>query len=140
MPYTTGTDNASLSYRFMLSEKNNQLREVKVYVVVKSTLDYLNKGGLEYTVSIDGGEAQTVNFNSELNEKPENIYSKYYPTVALRVVPSMVQLPLGTSNGGWHTLTLHPKDPGIVFEKVVVDCGGYQPSFLFMEESPKTKN
>jgi peptidoglycan/LPS O-acetylase OafA/YrhL len=72
--------------------------------------------------------------------KPENIYSKYYPTVALRVVPSMVQLPLGTSNGGWHTLTLHPKDPGIVFEKVVVDCGGYQPSFLFMEESPKTKN
>ena len=140
IPYTTGTDNASLSYRFMLSEKNNQLREVKVYVVVKSTLDYLNKGGLEYTVSIDGGEAQTVNFNSELNEKPENIYSKYYPTVALRVVPSMVQLPLGTSNGGWHTLTLHPKDPGIVFEKVVVDCGGYQPSFLFMEESPKTKN
>ena len=140
MPYTTGTDNASLSYRFMLSEKNNQLREVKVYVVVKSTLDYLNKGGLEYTVSIDGGEAQTVNFNSELKEKPENIYSKYYPTVALRVVPSMVQLPLGTSNGGWHTLTLHPKDPGIVFEKVVVDCGGYQPSFLFMEESPKTKN
>ena len=140
MPYTTGTDNASLSYRFMLSEKNNQLREVKVYVVVKSTLDYLNKGGLEYTVSIDGGEAQTVNFNSDLNEKPENIYSKYYPTVALRVVPSMVQLPLGTSNGGWHTLTLHPKDPGIVFEKVVVDCGGYQPSFLFMEESPKTKN
>jgi hypothetical protein len=140
MPYTTSTDNASLSYRFMLSEKNNQLREVKVYVVVKSTLDYLNKGGLEYTVSIDGGEAQTVNFNSDLNEKPENIYSKYYPTVALRVVPSMVQLPLGTSNGGWHTLTLHPKDPGIVFEKVVVDCGGYQPSFLFMEESPKTKN
>ena len=140
MPYTADTDNASLSYRFMLSEKNSQLREVKVYVVVKSTLDYLNKGGLEYTVSIDGGEAQTVNFNSELNEKPENIYSKYYPTVALRVVSSMVQLPLNTSDGRWHTLTLHPKDPGIVFEKVVIDCGGYQPSFLFMDESPKTKN
>ena len=139
MPYTASTDNASLNYRFMLSEKNSQLREVKVVVVVKSTLDFLNKGGLEYTVSIDGGAPQTVNFNSDLNEKPENIYSKYYPTVALRVVPNIVELPLGTSSSGWHTLSLHPKDPGIVFEKIVIDCGGYRSSFFFLDESPKTK-
>ena len=82
---------------------------------------------------------QTVNFNGNLNEKPENIYSVYYPTVALRVVSSTVQLPLGNPNDGWHTVTIHPKDPAIVFEKVIIDCGGYQPSFLFMDESPKTK-
>ena len=140
MPYTTSTDDASLSYRFSLSDANKQLKEVKVIVVVKSTLDYLDKGGLEYTVSMDGQAPQTVNFNSKLNEKPENIYSVYYPTVALRVVSNTVQLPLGNSSDGWHTVTIHPKDPAIVFEKVVIDCGGYQSSFLFMDESPKTKN
>ena len=139
MPYTAGTDDASLSYRFSLSESKKQLQEVKVIVVVKSTLDYMDKGGMEYTVSIDGQAPQTVNFNEKLNEKPENIYSVYYPTVALRVVSSTVQLPLGNPSDGWHTVTIHPKDPAIVFEKVIIDCGGYQSSFLFMDESQKTK-
>jgi hypothetical protein len=30
-----------------------------------------------------------------------------------------------------------PLDPGVVIEKVVIDCGGYKPSFLFGKESPK---
>ncbi len=36
----------------------------------------------------------------------------------------------------YHTLVLTPNDPAIVFEKIVVDAGGYQPSYLFMDESP----
>ena len=32
--------------------------------------------------------------------------------------------------------TLQPKHPGIVFEKVIVDCGGYQSQYLFGQESP----
>lgn len=107
---------------------------MKVHVIVKSTLDYLNKGGLTYQVSLDGGNPVVVNFNKDLNEKPENIYSVYYPTVARRVVESVVELPLASE--GIHTITLIPNDPAIVFEKVVVDAGGYQPSYLFMEESP----
>jgi hypothetical protein len=46
-------------------------------------------------------------------------------------------MPLKGSLEGTHTLTIRPLDPGIVFEKVVVDCGGYSPSFLFGDESPK---
>ena len=75
-----------------------------------------------------------VNFNSLLNERPENIYSIYYPTVARRVVESTVSL---TAAAGQHELTIEPLDPGIVFEKIVVDCGGYQPTFLYGDESPK---
>lgn len=104
---------------------------------MKSTLDYLNIGGLCYEVSLDGGEAVKVNFNAELNEKPENIYSVYYPTVARRVIEKVVELPF-SSQAEVHTLTLRPLHPAIVFEKVVVDLGGYQPSFLFGDESPKT--
>ena len=135
MPYTTKTDGASLTYRFSLPDGVGET--VKVHVIVKSTLDYLNKGGLTYTVALDGGEPQRVCFNDRLNEKPENIYSIFYPTVARRVVESVVTLPVGRGvKGGIHTLTLIPDDPAIVFEKVVVDAGGYQPSFLFGQESP----
>ena len=143
MPYTVGTDNASLTYRFSLTQDtsltshHSPLTSIKVRVITKSTLDFLDKGGLVYDVAIDGGQPVSVNFNANLNEKPENIYSIYYPTVASRVVEKEVELPLSASQDT-HTLTLHPQDPGIVFEKIVIDLGGYQPQFLFGEESPKT--
>ena len=140
MPYTVDTKDATLTYRFSTSNNRNEISKVKVIVVTKSTLDFLNKGGLEFTVSIDGGKPVTVNFNSNLNEKPENIYSIYYPTVARRVVASIVELPISAAADGYHTLTIHPKDPGIVFEKIVVDYGGYKPSYLFMKESRKSRN
>ena len=143
MPYTAGTDNASLTYRFSLTQDtsltshHSPLTSIKVRVITKSTLDFLDKGGLVYDVAIDGGQPVSVNFNANLNEKPENIYSIYYPTVASRVVEKEVELPLSASQD-IHTLTLHPQDPGIVFEKIVIDLGGYQRQFLFGEESPKT--
>ena len=133
MPYTVGTDNAKLEYRF----KAEGQKTVKVHIITKSTLDFLDKGGLVYDAAIDNGESISVNFNSNLNEKPENIYSIYYPTVALRVVEKEVELPI-SGDGEFHTLTLHPQDPGIVFEKIVIDLGGYQKQYLFGNESPKT--
>ena len=132
MPYTQPTDNAALTYRW-----KGTADKVKVHIVTKSTLDFLDKGGLVYDVSIDGGTPVSVNFNSNLNEKPENIYTVYYPTIAKRVVEQMVELPVN-GDGETHTLTLHPQDPGIVFEKIVIDLGGYQPQYLFGRESPKT--
>ena len=132
MPYTVGTDNAKLEYRF----KADGVKTAKVHVVTKSTLDFLDKGGLIYDVAIDGGEPVSVNFNSNLNEKPENTYSIYYPTVALRVVEKEVELPI--AEGEIHALTIHPQDPGIVFEKIVIDLGGYEKQYLFGNESPKT--
>ncbi|MBR6944935.1 MAG: glycosyl hydrolase 115 family protein [Prevotella sp.] len=136
-PYTSPVGDASLTYRFSLHPMDGHTDTYDIHIVVKSTLDYLNKGGLEYEVTLDDGEPVTVNFNHNLNEQPENIYSIYYPTIARRVVESIVSLP--ATRRPWHTLTLHPKDPGIVFEKIVVDAGGYQPSYLFMKESPKTR-
>ena len=108
--------------------------------MTKSTLDFLNKGGLTYTVTIDGEAKETVNFNSNLNENPENVYTIYYPTVARRVVEKTVELPLGNAGGKAHTLTFTPNDPGIVLEKIVIDFGGYTPQYLFGEESPRLTN
>ena len=33
------------------------------------------------------------------------------------------------------SLTIKPLDPGVVLQKIVVDFGGYQPSYLFGNES-----
>ena len=129
MPNTEAVDGGELAYRF-----TTQSGVQKVVVVVKSTLDYLNKGGLCYRVTLDDQQPQTINFNVNLNELPENIYSIYYPTVARRVVESTIAI---KAPAGTHTLRIEPLDPAIVFEKIVVDCGGYQSSYLFGKESPR---
>ena len=133
-PYTQPVGDASLTYRFALPQGTSK---VKVHVIVKSTLDFLNVGGHECQVSIDGGEAATINFNKTLLDQAPYMYSEYYPTVARRVIEKVVELPVGS--GEAHELTLCPRHPGIVFEKLVVDFGGYKPSYLFMNESDYQK-
>jgi len=135
-PYTAAVGEASLTYRFSLPQ---DIDKVKVHVVTKSTLDFLNVGGFEYVVTIDGADAQTVNFNKTLVDRQPYMYSDYYPAVARRVVEKTVELPVQQKEGGVHSLTLQPKHPGIVFEKIVVDFGGYKPSYLYMDESPVTR-
>lgn len=136
MPYTAPAKGAEISYR--LSLPDCKADSVDVHVIVKSTLDFLNIGGHCYEIALDNAEPVTINFNSNLNEAPENIYNIFYPTVASRVVEKTVTMPLDSSRGT-HTLNLRPLAPGIVFEKLVVDYGGYEPSHLFMNETPYAK-
>ena len=132
-PYTEPVGDASLTYRFALPQ---DVTQVKVYVVTKSTLDFLNVGGHEYTVSIDGANPQTVNMNKTLVDRQPYMYEVFYPTIARRIIEKTVELPVAQTEDGMHSLTLQPKHPGIVFEKIIVDFGGYQPSYLYMDESP----
>lgn len=133
MPYTAAVDNASLSYRMQLPAEQEW---VDVHVVVKSTLAFSNVQGHRYSVAFEGGAEEVVNFNGDLNEEPANIYTKFYPTVARRVVEKKIRMRLPETNSGLHMLVLKPLEPGIVFEKIVVDYGGYKESYLFMNESP----
>ncbi len=131
MPYTVPTEGASLTYRVCIPEG---VTGVKVHVVTKSTLAF-NNTGHRYEVDL-AGQKQTHRFNERLNEDPRNIYSVYYPTVARRVVETVSDLPAAP---GWQDLVLRPLDPGIVFEKIVIDYGGYTPRFLFGNESAANK-
>ena len=134
-PYTKPVGNASLCYRFSLPK---DVKQVKIHVIVKSTLDFLNVGGHEYTVSLDGSEPKVVNFNKTLVDRQPYMYSDYYPAVARRVVEKTLELPTDSSKS-YHELTISPRHPGIVFEKIVVDFGGYKASYLFGNESPVSK-
>lgn len=131
MPYTKSVKGASITYKFKMQVSKtsdgkafNGKQKVHIHVITKSTLDYLNKGGLTYGVSLDGASPVEVNFNKDLNEKPENIYNIYYPTIATRIVDKVIELELPASSDGIHTLTLTPNDPAIVFEKIVIDGRG----------------
>ena len=130
-PYNKPVGNSSLTYRFALPE--GYADSVKVHVVVKSTLDFQNVGGHQCGISIDGGEVKTVNFNADLLDKQPYQYTTFYPTIARRVVEKVVTLKVNKSD--IHTLTLTPKHSGIVFEKVVIDFGGYKGEYLFGKES-----
>lgn len=133
MPHSANTEHAALNYRFSLPEKQNK---VKVHVIVKSSLAFKNLEGHRYSVALNGCNPTVVNFNSRLNEAPENVYNVFYPTVARRIAENVIEMEVGNPNvDGLHTLTISPLDPGIVFEKIIVDCGGYKPSYLFMSES-----
>lgn len=138
MPYTKSVKGASITYKFKMQVSktsvgktsddktfngnvSNGKQKVRIHVITKSTLDYLNKGGLTYGVSLDGTSPVEVNFNKDLNEKPENIYNIYYPTIATRIVDQVIELELPATADGIHTLTLTPNDPAIVFEKIVID-------------------
>ena len=138
MPYTKSVKGASITYKFKMqvsktsddktsddkafnSNVSNGKQKVRIHVITKSTLDYLNKGGLTYGVSLDGASPVEVNFNKDLNEKPENIYNIYYPTIATRIVDQVIEVELPATTDGIHSLTLTPNDPAIVFEKIVID-------------------
>ena len=131
MPYTKSVKGASITYKFKMQVSKtsdgkafNGKQKVRIHVITKSTLDYLNKGGLTYGVSLDGASPVEVNFNKDLNEKPENIYNIYYPTIATRIVDQVIELELPATTDGIHSLTLTPNDPAIVFEKIVIDGRG----------------
>lgn len=131
-PYSKATDGAEITYKFTLS---SDVKSIDVRFELNATLAFARLEGHRFMVSIDGGEEQEVNFNERLNEKPENVYSVYYPTVATRVAESVVKFELPNSVGE-HTLKIRPIEPGTVFEKIIVDCGGYEKSYLFGNESP----
>ena len=131
MPYTKSVKGASITYKFKMNALARQgasaatdSKKVRIHIITKSTLDYQNKGDMTYGVSIDGAEPVIVNFNQNLNEKPENIYSIYYPTVATRIIDKVIEVELPVTGDGIHTLTLTPNDPAIVFEKIVIDGRG----------------
>lgn len=136
MPYSKEIKDASLSYKMQIPE---DVTEVEVHMVVKSTLAFHDSKGHEYTIGFEGGAEKMINFNSDLNEEPENIYTIFYPTVAGRVVKKEAKIRLPGTVDGIQTLIVKPLDPGIVFEKIIVDFGGYQNTYLFMDESPNQR-
>lgn len=126
-----------LTYKFSLPAQTDS---VTIHVITRSTLAFARPEGHRFGVMLDKGIPVTVNFNGNLNEDPENIYTVFYPTVADRVVDNEIQMAVGNPDeNGYHTLELNPMDPDVIFTKIVIDAGGWEKGRLFGEETPYTK-
>ncbi len=131
-PYTVSPAGASLSYKMQIP---TDIKEVTVHIITKSTLAFSRPKGHRYTITMDGTPATTVNMNGDMKDDKLHQYTTYYPVVARRVIEKQLTLPLSTESDGCHTLIFSPLDSGIVLEKLVIDYGGYQQSYLFGSES-----
>jgi hypothetical protein len=129
MPYTGRTDGATLVYKMNFDTKSDS---IKLRVIFGSTLPFKN-GGHSVAASFDGGIEKIWNINDQLTWK--NNYSRMYPAGAARIIENVVTLPLSSGTNDIHVLTIRPLDPGIVFFKLIVDDGGYEPAYLHMPES-----
>ncbi len=58
-----------------------------------------------------------------------------FPVQAMYDMYHSQAMNVALSSDGIHTLTLTPIESGTVFEKVIIDFGGYKPSYLFGKES-----
>lgn len=109
---------SALDYDFELTNS----AELKV-VIYSLPTQPLNSGvQARYAVSIDGGAEQTVNIAT-------SEYSKGWGTNVLRGAAIHTGKPVQVTPGQ-HTLKLRPLDPGLVFDKIVIDFGGLQPTHL----------
>ena len=134
MPYTEKTENAGITYKMQMKPQSDS---IKVWVFFDSTLPF-KKGGHNVAASFEGGSEKVWNINQDLNW--ENKYNKMYPTGAARMIESSITLTLPNSKDGLFELTIRPLDPGVVIYKVVVDNGGYERTYLKMQESPYSRN
>lgn len=133
MPDTVSPKGSALNYSFKLSSNPDSIF-VRFYF--DSTMPF-KKGGHHVAASIIEGNEEVWNINEELTWA--NCYTKMYPTGAAHQIESVIKFKLPESNDGIYTLTIKPLDPGIIIEKIIVDTGGYYPSFLNMTESQYEK-
>jgi hypothetical protein len=107
--------------------------EVGVEAFLSPTQDFKKGDGLWYAVAIDDEEPQIVNMN-EGEQKPDYEYADWWMTSVgdhIKVRTSKHHI----SKPGVHTLKVWMLDPGIVFQKFVIDAGGHRSSYLGAPES-----
>lgn len=102
--------------------------ELKLHAVLGPTLKFQPGKGFRFAVSIDDGPVQEVNVHGDESEQYWN--KLVSEGVARFVTTHRVERP------GRHTVKFWALDPGLVLQRLVIDAGGLQPSYLGPPESP----
>ncbi|QJR11209.1 hypothetical protein DSM104443_02282 [Usitatibacter rugosus] len=103
--------------------------EVTVHATLAPTQKFQPGEGLRFAVSFDDEPPQIVNMH--VDESRRYWDKTVADGVAVHVTKHVVAKP------GAHTLKYWMLDPGLVLQKLIVDTGGLQPSYLGPPESPK---
>ncbi|MCB0744280.1 MAG: glycosyl hydrolase, partial [Ignavibacteriae bacterium] len=103
---------------------------------VSPTLNYKKNEGLKYAISIDEEEPQIINIH-EGETQPDWEYPAWWNNSVTDHIKKK-QSTHTVSAAGKHTLKVWMVDPGVVFQKFVIDAGGLRPSYLGPRESLNT--
>jgi len=107
--------------------------ELAVEAYLSPTQDFKKQDGLKYAISVDDEEPQIINLN-EGESKPDWEYAEWW-TKSVGDHIKIKRSEHGSVEPGKHTLKVWMIDPGIVFQKFVIDAGGLKPSYLGPPES-----
>lgn len=130
MPYTEKTIGSAIIYQFNLK---TQPSKVKIHFIFGSTLPF-KKGGHSVKAYLDKNNSKIIGINQDLTWA--NNYTKMYPAAAARIVEKVEAFVVPANQNGNFTLTVEPLDPGIVLHKIIIDNGGYEETYLKIDESP----
>ncbi|MCC8188417.1 MAG: glycosyl hydrolase 115 family protein [Bacteroides sp.] len=101
--------------------------EVTVEILVSPTLNFNANRGLRYAVSFDGAPEQIVTINGAYDVRQmEEWQAQSINRTATRHT---------LDRPGRHTLRFRALEPGVVLQKILIDTGGLQPSYLGAPES-----
>ena len=106
---------------------------LKIDTYICPTQNYQKTKGLKYAIAIDDEEPQIMNIH-EGEIKPDWQYADWW----MKSVADHIKIKQSIHNSiqpGPHTLKIWMIDPGIVFQKFVIDAGGLKPSYLGPPES-----
>jgi hypothetical protein len=107
---------------------------IKVETRIAPTLNFVAGRGLRFALSFDDAPPQIITAVPENYSVGSGDFNRDWGmTVSdnIRKVITEVDLP----TAGEHTLKIWMVDPGVVVEKIIVDCGGVKPSYLGPPES-----
>jgi len=107
------------------------LHIVTVWAYLSPRLPIQPTDGLLYAVSVDDAAPQLVNTTATLNCLPDNKSWERNTSDNVNLTSSTHLI----SEPGRHVLELWMVDPAVVVQKLVVDTGGLQPSYLGPPES-----
>ena len=122
-PVTAAVDGMSLEYDMKIPSA------ATAYVTLRfsPSLNF-NVTGLRYAISFDGGEEQVVNINGDFNGETGNEWHRDH------IIDSRTTHHL---KKGKHTLRIRPLDNALVLQKILIDLGGLQKSYLGPQETVK---
>lgn len=107
--------------------------ELKIETYLSPTLNYQKNEGLKFAIAIDEETPQIINIH-EGDDKPDWEYPDWWNNSVTDHIRKKLSTH-GTIAPGQHTLKVWMVDPGVVFQKFVIDAGGLQPSYLGPPES-----
>ena len=120
---TPPRDSPYLAYKLYLFDPHT----VEVQAILAPTLNFVPGRGLRYAISFDNEAPQVIDALAQNTVKDWETSVKD----SVRTVKSTHAL----SGTGYHTLKFWMVDPGVVFEKLVVNLGVVKPSYLGPPES-----